>query len=211
MLWLDAGRLNVARKAHGKAEISDGARISTWYDASGNGRHLAQLTPEAQPVYQQGAIRFDGKAAFLERAGAAARLEDFTLFIVAAPFSNAGGFRGFVATHEQGEVDFTSGLNVDLAAGPTLNFDALNVEGEGFGGMQSLLTEPSTFGVVRQMVVTSSPAARATTLYMDGKLARSRGRNDWVLEVDRILVGARCISVLPRRFKRSWTAISCKS
>src|SRR4029077_4595814 len=98
----------------------------------------------------------DGEASFLERTGAALRLEDFTLFIVAAPFSNAGGFRGFVAGAEPGEVDFTSGVTVDMGAAFSMNFDTLNVEGEGFGGMQNLLAEPSTFGVVRAMVVTSS-------------------------------------------------------
>ena len=113
LLWLDAGRLNAARKAFGRSELSDGAKVGVWYDGSGNGRHFAQLREQAQPVYQDGALRFDGDTSYLERAGAGMRLEDFTIFIVAAPFSNAGDFRAFLATHEQGQPDFVSGVTID--------------------------------------------------------------------------------------------------
>ncbi len=197
VLWLDAGRLNAARKWYGRADVADGSRVNTWYDSSGNGRHLAQIHPEAQPLYLAGALRFNGTSTFLERAGAAARLEDFTLFIVAAPFSNAGGYRGFLATHEQGEVDFTSGVTVDMGAAFTMKFESLNVEGEGFGGERSLLADPSSFGVVRQMVVTSSARLRATKLDMDGKPARARDRMASILDVDRIVVGARYFGPRP--------------
>ena len=93
-LWLDAGRLNAARKAHGRPEaVRRHAR-----------RHLVRrLGPRpaprpatrrgAAPISSSGAVRFDGEASFLERPGPKVTLEDFTLFIVAAPFSNAGGFR----------------------------------------------------------------------------------------------------------------------
>ena len=197
VLWLDAGRLNAARKALGRADVPDGSRVAIWYDSSGNGRHLAQFNPDAQPLYQAGAVRFNGTSTFLERAGAAARLEDFTLFIVAAPFSNAGGYRGFLAAHEQGEVDFTSGVTIDMGAALTLRFESLNVEGEGFGGERSLLAEPSSFGVVRRMVVTSSARLRATKLDMDGKPARERDRNASILDVDRIVAGARYFGPRP--------------
>src|SRR4051812_22291430 len=51
-LWLDAGRLNAARKALGRPEATDGAKVDVWYDASGHGRHMAQSRAEAQPLYQ---------------------------------------------------------------------------------------------------------------------------------------------------------------
>jgi glucose/arabinose dehydrogenase len=190
-LWLDAGRLNAARNAYGRPEAPNGARVGIWYDGSGNGRHFSQFREAAQPVYQNGALRFDGKASYLERAGAGAKLEEFTLFIVAAPFSNAGEFRAFFATHEQGQVDFTSGITVDMGSGFTTRFDTLNVEGEGFGGMLNLMAEPSDFGAVGRMGVTSAPGRGGTKLYTDGKAARSRDRQSSVLDVDRIIVGAR--------------------
>jgi putative heme-binding domain-containing protein len=196
-LWLDASRLSAARKAYRRPDVYDGSRIGIWYDGSGNGRHLAQIREEAQPVYQDFAVRFDGRASYLERAGAAVRLDAFTIFIVAAPLSNAGDFRAFLAMHEQRQPDFVTGLNVDMGSGFTMKLDVINVEGEGFGGMVNLLGEPSDFGVVRRMTVTSSPGKGATRLFVDGKTTRSRDRKESVLDVDRITVGARFFGFPP--------------
>jgi putative heme-binding domain-containing protein len=196
-LWLDAGRLNDARKALGRPQAPDGARVGTWYDGSGNGRHFSQYREAAQPVFQNGALRFDGEASYLERAGAGARLLEFSVFIVAAPFSNAGGFRAFFATHEQGQVDFTSGVTIDMGSGFTTRFDTLNVEGEGFGGMLNLLEGPAEFGTVRRIGVTSAPGRGGTKLYLDGRAARTRDRQPSVLDVDRMLVGARYFGFPP--------------
>ena len=196
-LWLDAGRLNAARKARGLAEAPDGSRVDTWHDASGHGRHLAQRREEAQPLYLDGALRFDGEASYLERDGLATKLEDFTVFVVAAPFSNAGGFRAFLAMHQEGRDDFTSGVTVDMGAGFTGRFDTLNVEGEGFGGMANLMADPSGFGVVRRMCVGSSSGPGATKLHVDGRPGRSRDRQASVLDVDRIVVGARFFGYPP--------------
>jgi putative heme-binding domain-containing protein len=190
-LWLDAGRLNAARQAHGQNVASDGSRIATWYDASGRGRDFIQAREEAQPRYQDGGIRFDGEASYLERAGERLLLEDFTMFLVAAPLSNAGGFRGFAAMHENGRDDFTSGINVDMGFAFTGRFDVLNIEGEGFGGMANLQADASPFGVVRRLSITSQVGPEGTRLYVDGQPARSRDRGPSTLEVDRVLVGAR--------------------
>jgi putative heme-binding domain-containing protein len=197
VLWLDAGRLNAARKALGRPELSDGTRVGTWYDGSGSGRHFAQIREAAQPIFQAGALRFDGEASFLERSGAGMRLDDFTLFLMAAPFSNAGGFRAFLAMHEQGQADFTTGVTVDMGFGFTTSFDTLNVEGEGFGGMQNLLAEPSDFGTVRRMTVTSTPGRGGTKLFLDGKPAHSRDRQASVLDIDRLTAGARFFGFPP--------------
>jgi putative heme-binding domain-containing protein len=191
MLWLDAGRLNAAHKFFGQAEVQNGSRVDTWHDASGHGRHVVQPGEQSRPQYLGGALRFDGDATYLERAGIGSRLKDFTLFVVAAPLSNWGGFRAFTALHEKGREDFTTGVNVDQGAGFSARFEFLNVEGEGFGGMNNLLVQPSNFGVIRQMTVTSTQGRGGTKLYVDGNPARVRNRADTVLDVDRIVVGAR--------------------
>jgi putative heme-binding domain-containing protein len=196
-LWLDSGRMNAARKAHGQAEVSDGSRIDTWYDASGQGRHLVQPRVEARPRYLEGGLRFDGEASYLEATGVKARLEDFTLFVVASPLSNAGGFRAFMAMHREGREDYTSGLTVDLGPGFTGRFDWLNVEGEGFGGMANLMSDPSDFGVVRRMTVTSTRGTGGTKLSVDGRESRSRDRTESNLGVDRMIVGARFFGPSP--------------
>jgi putative heme-binding domain-containing protein len=190
-LWLDASSLNAARRVHGIAEASSGTRIETWYDGSGHRRHLTQARAQAQPLFIDGALRFDGQASFLERAGLKVSLEDFTLFVVAAPLSNSGGFRAFLAMHQQDREDFTSGVTVDMGFGYSGRFDALNVEGKGFGGMANLMAVPSDFGVVRRMTISSAPGPKGTTLRMDDQPAKSRDRAPSACVVDRIMVGAR--------------------
>src|SRR4051794_33874382 len=68
-LWLDAGRLDAARRAHGRPEVRDGTKVDVWYDASGHGHDPAQAREQAQPTYEGGALRFDGEASHLEWAG----------------------------------------------------------------------------------------------------------------------------------------------
>ncbi len=79
----------------------------------------------------------------------------------------------------------------DLGPGFTGRFDWLNVEGNGFGGAGNLMAEPSEFGVVRRMTITSAPGSGGTKLWVDGKPGRSRDRGESELTADRILVGAR--------------------
>ncbi|WZP00352.1 ThuA domain-containing protein [Isosphaeraceae bacterium EP7] len=191
VLWLDAGHLNAARKALGRPEAAEGARVDLWYDASGHGRHLAQTRVEVQPFYQDGALRFDGDASHLELAGIGGRFREITLFVVAAPLGNAGGFRAFMAINQEGKDDFTSGLNLDMGFGFSSRFETINVEGNGFGGMANLMASPSDFGVVRRMTVTSTPGPGGTKTYLDGRPGGSRDRKDSVLIADRVTVGAR--------------------
>ncbi|QDV37764.1 ThuA domain-containing protein [Tautonia plasticadhaerens] len=191
VLWLDAGRLNAAREGYGLPEVVNGSAIDVWHDASGHGRHLVQPRVDVRPTFEDGAVRFDGIASHLERQGADLRLEGFTLFLVAAPFSNAGGFRGFLALNQEGQDDFTSGLTVDMGFGFTGRFEALNVEGEGFGGMADLMFDPSEFGIVRRVTITSISGASGTRLRVDGQSNGARDRQESILDVDRITVGAR--------------------
>ena len=195
-LWLDAGRLNAARRAHGRADASDNARVDVWYDASGRRRDFVQSREDARPKYLDGGLRFDGEATYLERSEAT-RLRGFTLFIVGAALSNGGGFRAFTAMHEPGKPDFTTGVTVDMGPGFTGQFDTLNVEGEGFGGAGNLMGEPSDFGIVRQLAVVSTPGPGGTKLFVDGRPARTRERADAVFDVGRFLIGARFFGFPP--------------
>ncbi len=136
-------------------------------------------------------MRFDGEATYLERSGLAERLRGFTLFVVAAPLSNGGGFRAFAAMHQDRQPDFTSAYTLDLGPGFTGRFESLNVEGNGFGGAGNLMADASEFGVVRRMAITSAAGAGGTKLWVDGKPGRSRDRKESELIADRLLVGAR--------------------
>ncbi|WP_165225086.1 ThuA domain-containing protein [Aquisphaera insulae] len=196
-LWLDAERLNAARKAHHLAEIADGGRVEIWHDASGRGRDLVQARETARPRLVAGAIRFDGEQTYLERGGPGMEIRDCTLFVVAAPLSNAGGFRGFVSFHQDGREDFTTGLNADLGAGYTNRFEVFNVEGPGFGGMANLMGEPSKFGVVRRLTVSTRSGPGGTAVRVDGIPAGSRARSASTLHAYRLLVGARHYGIPP--------------
>lgn len=197
VLWLDAGRLEAARRARGLPAPAEDASVDAWYDASGHRRDLAQSHGESRPTFVDGAVRFDGEASYLERNGLGLRLGDFTLFVVAAPLSNAGGFRALAAWHREGREDYTSGVTVDLGPGYTGRFEALNVEGNGFLHANNLMAGPSDFGDVRRLTVTSTVGPKGTRLFVDGRPAGSRDRAESTLDADRLLVGARFYGVPP--------------
>jgi hypothetical protein len=98
VLWLDAGRQPAARQAEKAGPLANGWLVNAWYDGSGNALHLVQRNSAAQPRFvtasKHAVVRFDGKAHYLGATNLRRKLTDFTLFVVAAPRSNAGGFRG---------------------------------------------------------------------------------------------------------------------
>ncbi|MHC5539387.1 hypothetical protein ACYOEI_14305, partial [Singulisphaera rosea] len=189
--WLDAGRLLDARKALGKGPLNTGDKVDVWYDASGRRRHVAQSQSEAQPVYQDGAIRFDGDKAAFEWSQPGWSTRDLTIFVVAAPFTNSGDFRGLLALNQSGKNDYVSGLNLDFGPAFSRRFATFNVEGNGFGGATSLITTPSDFGVIRRIGVTSTPGPGGTRVFFEGKEAGQRDRTETILYGDHLTVGAR--------------------
>jgi putative heme-binding domain-containing protein len=194
-LWLDAGRQNAARRAHGRPALGSGQKLDTWYDASGHGRHLIQKEGRAQPVLtlegDQAAVRFDGRQQHFSLPGLGRSARAMTVFVVAAPFSNRGNFRGLLALNRAGVNDYVSGLNVDLGPAPSGRFQVVNVEGAGFGGATNLLKGPFDFGIVQRLAVTSAAGPGGTKLYLNGKLQGQRNRADAALHFDRVTVGAR--------------------
>jgi putative heme-binding domain-containing protein len=196
-LWLDAGRLNAAREAHGQSALSDDMPVETWYDASGHGWDVTQAREDARPKFLEGGLRFDGESTYQERANIKTRMKEFTLFVVAAPLSNGGGFGAVAAMHQDGREDYTSAFNVDRGPGFTGRFDTVNVEGPGFGGAVNLMADTSDFGVVRRFAVTSALGPGGTRLTTDGRSARARDRTDATFNADRLLIGARFFGFPP--------------
>jgi putative heme-binding domain-containing protein len=194
-IWLDAARQNTARRALKLPELSPGAPLAVWYDATGKGRHLIQNDAAARPVFQSKdgyvAVRFDGERQHLTLPGLDRAFKEVTVFLVAAPFGNAGDFRGFLAINQAGKNDYSSGLNMDQGPGFSLRFQSLNIEGAGFQGAVNVLKESSDFGTVQRFCVTSKVGAGGTKLYRNGKLAGQRDRGASTLHMDRLTVGAR--------------------
>jgi putative heme-binding domain-containing protein len=198
VLWLDASRQNAARQTYGKPELHQEGPVDTWYDASGHRCHLAQPAAEARPVYQAmsgaAAVRFDGSDDFLAASGLGLEMRALTVFVVAAPYSNAGDFRALLAANATGKNDYTSGLTVDLGPAPSSRWQSLNVEGAGFVGAANLLGPPVGFGGLHRLTMTVPEGAGEVALFLDGRPAGKRPRAASVLRADQFLVGARFYS-----------------
>ena len=188
-LWLDAAR------ATGEESAPIDGRLAAWRDASGKGRHLTQDAADKRPLAiklgNAAIVRFDGLDDHLRAVKQAAELKSLTIFLVAAPRQNIGGFRGFFALNKAGEKDYTSGLTIDLGPFGTPQFSTLNVEGRGFGGAQSLRKKESPFGRLHTLEVTSEASAGTIRLAIDGQAEGERPRDGSPLSLDEITLGAR--------------------
>jgi putative heme-binding domain-containing protein len=194
-LWLDAAHLNAARQARGQAPSKVGEPVETWFDASGQKRHVGQTVKAAWPrlvrVGQDWLVRFDGADDHLRRTGMKRSLDACTVFVVAAPHDNPGDFRGFLAANEAGRRDYETGFTLDLGPGATNQFDYLNVEGRGFGDARNLLKPPSPFGTLHVLEMVVAPQKKAVRLFLDGKPSGERPFAPAALSFDEITVGAR--------------------
>jgi putative heme-binding domain-containing protein len=201
-VWLDTSRQPAARQALKLPALRDGSSLDLLLDASGNHLDLAQRTPEARPKFKQAGadalIRFDGKDDSLSASNLRRAFTNCTVFVVTAPKSNAGFFRGLLAFGETGKNDFTSGFNLDLGSGGTPNFSFVNLEGAGFQGQQNLRTTPGAFNRWQVLTVTSQPGTNGTRLFVDGAGQGKRERAvGSVLRADEFTLGARCYSNTP--------------
>jgi tetratricopeptide (TPR) repeat protein len=198
-LWLGAARLNPARQARGLAPLKDGDPVETWFDDSGQERHVGQPAPAARPrlvrVGPDWLLRFDGADDHLRRTGMNRSLDACTVFVVAAPHANPGGFRAFLAANEAGKNDAQTGFNIDMGPGATAQFDWLNVEGSGFSGIQNLLDRPGPFGTLHVLELVADPGRRTVRLILDGRPSRGRSLAPAPISLDEFTVGARYTSL----------------
>src|SRR4051812_29833195 len=113
-LWFDAARELPARQAAGLSPLASGAGLDYWHDASGHARHLNQRLRDARPQIRRLAgsafLHFDGGNDFLfGNAFPRVTITNATVFVFAAPASNAGGFRGLIAWNRAGANDYQTG------------------------------------------------------------------------------------------------------
>ncbi len=195
VLWLDASRQNDARQALGGKRLQEGDKVDVWYDGSGHALHVAQAKSAWRPVYSETGglrtIRFDGEHTFLERREIRRELHDFTLFLVAAPFSNPGAFVALMALNQAGANDYLTGLTVDQGGEATPRFQSINPEGGGFSGAANLLRDAADFGVVQRLCIAATPGEKGVELFSNGRLQGARRRGAAALKLDELRVGAR--------------------
>jgi putative heme-binding domain-containing protein len=198
-LWLDASRQAAARLAQEKPPLPDGGPVDVWYDASGNRLHLVQRVQAFMPRYllagELAAVRFDGTDDSLGLTGLNRAIDDLTVFLVAAPRSNLGGFRGFLCSNETGKNDYLTGFTLDLTGEASGQFDRLNVEGRGFQGAVNLMRSAHPFGEFH--VIEAHRGSKGVQLAIDGVAAGRRNRAAGPLRMDNLTLGARFYSNTP--------------
>lgn len=196
-LWLDASRLDKMPEgsAPGDEPPVDGGELEWWRDGSGQGRDVRQALAAARPktvrVGSDWVVRFDGEDDCLRREQLGGELAECTVFVVAAPHDNPGGFRGLVALNRHGERDYESGLNIDLGPDPSLDWRAINVEGRGFGGWRNLLTGQRPLGELHTLATVVAAEPARVRLWFDGAPAGERPWTAGALPLDEVTVGAR--------------------
>ncbi|MBA4104163.1 MAG: hypothetical protein C0485_00265 [Pirellula sp.] len=195
VLWVDASVQSAALALFGIGEYATDAPVEKWLDGSGYDRHLLQPDEKNRPKIRVdgrlAAMRFDGRSAHLSLKDAGLQFDELTIFIVAAPFSNEGIFRGLLSMHAEGESDFLSGINIDQGVSPSTSFSFLNVEGAGAGAMQNLRTQNNPFLQFRRLAVTSGVGPEGVELFVDGELEAKRARTDSVVRMDELIIGGR--------------------
>ena len=195
VLWVDASVQSIALAPFGIGDYVTGARVAKWLDGSGHDRHLLQSEEKARPRMRidgkLAAVRFDGRGAHLSLKDLGLKFDELTIFLVAAPFSNAGSFRGLLSMHAERQFDYLSGLNIDQGAFASTKFDVLNVEGAGAGGMQNLRTQNNPFLQFRRLAVTSAVGPEGVALFVDGEPEGKRARTDSVVQMDEVIIGGR--------------------
>jgi putative heme-binding domain-containing protein len=198
VLWLDAGRQGAARTAHQKPAPADGGPFDVWYDASGNRLDLVQRFRASQPRFlaagELAVVRFDGRDDCLGLTGINRSLDEFTVFLAAAPRSNVGDFRAFLAVNETGKNDYTTGFTLDLTGEASVRFDRCNLEGKGFGGAVNLMKSSHPFGSFRILEARAAAGRGGVRLSVDGEAAGVRDRQAGRLRMDNLSLGARFYS-----------------
>ena len=204
-LWLDASRVAAAREAAGLPRLKSDDRLSVWHDASGTERHVTQGDPKQQPkLVQVGSadatssppdarwlVRFDGEDDHLRVLGVNRKLTDITLFLVAAPHSNFGGYRGLFAFNQTNRRDYETGFTLDLNSGGTPSLQDLNIEGRGFGGARNLMKSAVPLGTLHVIECAVDSNKKLVRLAFDGKVAGTREFTPTELIADDITIGAR--------------------
>lgn len=205
ILWLDAAREGKSRNASGASESKSGDLLPAWHDASPKKRHGLQSDPKQQPkLLQVGSrdddepaqdidwvVRFDGEDDHLRALDAAWKLTDFTLFVVAAPHSNGGGYRGLFAFNRRGARDYETGFGMDQNAAPTPVLQNINCEGHGFKGARNLMKAALPFGTLHVFECVADSKQQQVCLAVDGQASGKRTFTPSELIGDEFTIGAR--------------------
>ncbi len=195
LLWLDASSLSETTNPGDRGGNHDVQRVPEWRDRSGNHRDLIQPIEAMQPsLHRVGngwTVRFDGVDEHLRCESVTGSVRSATIFLVAAPHSNPGEFRGLISANAIGQRDYASGFCIDLGPEPTMMFQNLNVEGRSFGGARDLMNRSDPFGTLHVLEAVIDDAMETVRLVIDGEAQGERPKTLGPISLDQWTVGAR--------------------
>ncbi len=198
-LWFDVSRQHTARRIMKLAPMVSGRSVDYLFDGSGKGHNLTQPSAESRPRFFQDStgsyLRYDGSNDSLTATLLRSSFSNAEIFLVAAPRSNAGNFRGFFGFGQTGQNDYTSGLNFDMGPSPSQSLSLLNVEGAGAGGAVSLWSgPPKALGGWHIFAINARSGQQSIRLSVDAVPGGTRDRRLSILHMDTFVLGGRYYS-----------------
>lgn len=200
-IWLDASSQDALRQSSSLPPLRNRQAVDTWIDGTDAHAQAVQPLAGSRPLLissdDAAFFRFDGKDDFLSLTGGRHLTPDITLFILAAPKKNAGGFSALFSTAENGKNDYTSGLNVDQGPAGTEELSVINVESAGAAGFRDLLVPgilgaaERPFGAFHVFTIRSRIGKVGNEVLVDGIKAGERERLESHVGLDQITLGAR--------------------
>ena len=173
-------------------------------DSSPRSLRAHQLLPEHRPMLMSDSgaayFKFDGKDDFLAFIGAKESVAELTVFVLAAPKSNAGNFTALFAAAPVGKNDWNAGINFDFGPAATKELSVLNVESAGATGAGDLLEQrflnaaEVPFGRFHVFTTRSRIGKGTFEVFLDGFKSGQRDRAESTIGLDHITIGARLYS-----------------
>lgn len=180
--------------------------ISHWVSGAGRKIRADQPNSDLQPkrvmLGDKSVLRFDGDNDVFRIIGLNEQLKHATIYVVAAPHSNQGDFRGLVSANGKNQRDYESGWNIDLGPGPSNRVSFINIEGKGFGGAFNALSfsgnpsenggpESLPLGELFAFRLTIDPQAKQVYTALNGVAKGTRPFTPNDLKMDELTLGAR--------------------
>lgn len=204
ILELNAKEQPALRMQASLSPLADGRPLERWLNSAPDGMTVTQVLPTARPQYRvdktEAFVRFDGKEDFLSLVGPRRLSAQATVFVLAAPRGNPGGFSAMFSTAVTGQNDYTSGLNLDFGPEATDRLSVLNVETAGASGFRDWLQPGHNlaadlpFESFHVFTVRSQIGEKGNELFLDGISLGQGKRLESTIGLDEMVIGGRLLS-----------------
>lgn len=203
---LDASEQPSLRQQASLPPLADGRVLDRWLDGRADAASARQALPAARPQFRtdgtEAFVRFDGKEDFLSLSGPRRLSAEATVFVLAAPRGNPGGFSALLSSAVADQNDYTSGLNLDFGPQPTERMSVLNLETAGASGFRDWLLADGFFSVSAELnfggfhvfTVRSKIGEKGNEIFLDGISVGVGRRLESTIGLDEMVIGGRLLS-----------------